>query len=78
MKLILKIFRKIFILKQFVFLLLVLKSIKKLTSKTEALKNFKAFPLRNPKCLSGGKNLKSSNNLSFCPSLGILGNYLKL
>ena len=43
----------------------------------EALRNFKEFSLRNPQCLSGGKNLKSSNNLSFRPSLGILGNYLK-
>lgn len=53
-----------------------------MTSKTETLRNFQ--------CLSGGENLKCSNNLSFRPkpnevvrrtkrvNLEILGNYLKL
>ena len=45
-----------------------------MTSKTEALRNFKEFPLRNFQCLSGGKKLESRNNLSFRPSLEILGN----
>ena len=77
MKLILKIFRKNFYFKTIRFFATGFKINKKLTSKTEALKKFKEFPLRNPQCLSDGKNLKSSNNLSFRPSLGILGKYLK-